>query len=159
MTAQQLAGWFDDACVNQVFSPHGQNVATMPCSLHQPKPQYFIAGNLDGPAKPNYSCLSGSKPVRSVACLLACLLACYRRGGRPACLAGGSGLGQTHSQQRGSRHAQPLACEQRKLPTPRLFLFLYQRTPFESLYSYYRNYISVIEHNPTASRTQQWKFL
>ena len=23
----------DDACVNQVFSPHGQNVATVPCSL------------------------------------------------------------------------------------------------------------------------------
>ena len=59
-------------------------------SASQPAPQYFIAGNLDGPAKPNYSCLSGSKPVRSVACLLACLLAgwlaCYRCGGRPACL-------------------------------------------------------------------------
>lgn len=33
------------------------------------------------PAQPNYSCLSCSKPVRSVACLLACY-----RSGRPACL-------------------------------------------------------------------------
>ena len=55
-------------------------------SASQPAPQYFIAGNLDGPAKPNYSCLSGSKPVRSVACLLACWLAGLLSLRRSACL-------------------------------------------------------------------------